>query len=176
MRFDVKENSALMLSGGMDSHVLYHLMLKQGIKLPTLNIKKPNGMDDNKRADVAIKHLGRPTDKDTYEGTVRTVRESILTVYDEVWVASNALPPGEEWSNHPQTPPRPSHAEENARIRLPFLHLTKDKILQLAIDNDISIKGTHSCVSNATVHCRMCWFCKEREWAHRQLGIDTVWD
>lgn len=58
-------------------------------------------------------------------------------------------------------------------VRQPFAELTKDKTVQLAYDLGIAdeiMKYTHSCTQLEEGRCGYCPWCKEREWAFKQIN------
>jgi len=55
----------------------------------------------------------------------------------------------------------------------PFHNLTKDQTVQLAFDLGIAediMDITHSCTERDEGRCGYCPWCKEREWAFKQIG------
>ena len=62
---------------------------------------------------------------------------------------------------------------ETARHLRPFLELTKQDILQEFINEDILdlLAITRSCNTGPRGRCNRCYFCRERAWAVKCLGI-----
>lgn len=167
----------VMVSGGQDSRILHQMLLKDYPDIVTVNIRKPYQMDVVEDADVVIEHIAHGGS--TYKGTLHTVEEKIIPAYDEIWVASTKNPDDDWYANHEEKPARGELLSKYpGKFKTPYQEKYKWEVLQIAIDNKIDLKGTHSCVKQpkAKGHCRTCWFCKERELAYTKLGLDVYWE
>mgnify|MGYP001262443176 CR=1 FL=1 len=172
----------IMVSGGIDSTVLRHMLLKDYPDIVTVNMPKPSskGLRDIVDADVTIDWMPSPNDGDNvYRGTLYTVEQKLIPEYDEIWVASNK-PPEEDWfQNHPLCPKRgeliPKYPN---KFKTPYHDKFKWEIIQIAIDNKIDLTGTHTCSiqPKSEKHCRECFCCKERELAYTKLGLEVYWE
>ena len=54
-------------------------------------------------------------------------------------------------------------------VRLPFLHLYKYHIIDLARQEKIDLSDTMSCIASIDQECGKCWQCMEKKW-----GIDQI--
>lgn len=59
----------------------------------------------------------------------------------------------------------------NAFVKQPFLHCTKDKLVELAKEYGVLelLSITHSCGNNIDTECGVCWNCKEKLWAMNKI-------
>ena len=166
----------VMVSGGQDSRILHHMLLKDYPDIVSVNIRKPHGMDVFD-ADVVIDHMAHG--ESTYTGTLYTVEQKLIPNYDEIWVASNKSPDEDWFQNHPEVPVRGELLPKYpGKFKTPYQEMYKWEVLQIAIDNNIDLTGTYSCVRRPKEqkHCRICWFCKERELAYTKLGLEVYWE
>ncbi len=167
----------VLVSGGQDSRILHHMLRLEYPNIISVNIRKPKNMDVFENADVIIKHIKKGDS--TYTGTLYTVEKKLIPFYDEIWVASNKIPNEEWFINHEECPVRgeliPKYPN---KFKTPYQELFKWEVLQIALNNNINLTGTHSCTRQVKSkgHCRKCWFCKEREWAYNKLGIEVYWE
>ena len=173
----------IMVSGGIDSTILLHMLLKDYPDIVTVNIPKPSSKglrDIVPDADVTIDWIADPNGGDNvYYGTLYTVEQKLIPNYDEIWVASNK-PPEEDWfQNHPLCPKRgkliPKYPN---KFKTPYQDLYKWEVMKIAIDNKIDLTGTYSCSiqPKSEKHCRECFCCKERERAYQKLGLEVYWE
>ena len=173
----------IMVSGGQDSTILHHMLLKDYPDIVTVNIPKPTSKglrDVVPDADVTIDWTANPSHGDNvYWGVLHTVEQKLIPNYDEIWVASNKNPDEDWFQNHPLSPKRgellPKYPD---KFKTPYQEMYKWEVIKIAIDNKIDLTGTHSCSvqPKSEGHCRECWFCKEREWAYKKLGLDFYWE
>ncbi len=168
----------IVMSGGMDSWVLYNLLLRQGSAPTIFNIKRDDDID-------SIHHLKVLTGRSdiiqiygTSNNTFTKIREGIDIVLDQyemdqLYTGVNIIPHIEyfpEFAND-NRPRRPWNIDWPT-LRVPFHHLYKYHIIDLAMSNHIDLSNTISCTVNADSHCGECWFCKERQWGYDQLGLE----
>jgi len=177
----------LMLSGGIDSAILLYLLIKSNpnIQLQPFTIPKTDGA--YLYADPIIEHfnkkfklnisktikVGDPTVYHRLQST--TAINDIFEKYpvDFLFIGINQNPP--ELASLPNAPKRDTKSL-NPRIIFPFVDLYKHNILQFMYDNQQEdlINITHSCTERQTERCNVCWQCKERAWAFKQLDkLDT---
>ena len=187
--FDINltKKYGILISGGLDSAILLALIAKDN---PTVNIQpfsvpKFDGSYHYVKSIIDFintkynsnipysKIVGNPNLHHSQQNA-SGVREIFEKNYvDFLFIGLNQNPP--ELSNMPSAPKRPTHSN-NPRILLPFIELYKDKILNLAYENNLEelINITHTCTEMTDTRCNTCWQCQERAWAFRQLKrIDT---
>ena len=182
----------IMVSGGIDSTILHHMLLKDYPDIVTVNIPKPSSKglrDVVPDADVTVDWMPspgyfdeekkRPHGNNVYRGTLYTVEQKLVPNYDEIYVASNK-PPEEDWfQNHPLCPKRgeliPKYPN---KFKTPYQDMYKWEVMKIAIDNKIDLTGTYTCSiqPKSEKHCRECFCCKEREWSYKKLGLDVYWE
>ena len=65
---------------------------------------------------------------------------------------------------------------EEKDLIFPFYHLYKTDIIQLAETYQLTelYNLTQTCTENHIQRCNMCWQCKERLWAFKQLNINDT--
>lgn len=186
----------VMLSGGVDSAILYYLLLKETIsrecehsigdadldlyEIVPMCVPKTDGANhyaEKVNAEVC-RLLGIPAPRILYMGNPWELHNEIVTnaivtalhynVVTRIFVADNVTPE----VKFPGLEPQRVRSEYNEVIQ-PFFNMTKDKILDLYYTNGVSqlLKVTHSCTEQKTGRCNQCWQCHERAWAFNQLGL-----
>lgn len=177
----------IMLSGGLDSAVLLHLILKQNseIDIQPFTIPKYDGaviyarlvIDYfNKKFSTKIPDIITVGDPNAHHRLQsRTAIEDIFQHYpvDILFIAINQNPP--ELANLPGAPQR-DRCSIDPRIIFPFVNLYKNQILEILFNEQLDdiIDITHSCTEQQQGRCEQCWQCTERAWAFSRLGrIDT---
>jgi hypothetical protein len=161
----------IVMSGGIDSYVLYHLL-----KNPIIfNIARADGFDTANR----IRTL---TGKDVIEVPESTTDpksrigdtiDVILNRYpiDQLYIGINRTPPDDLFPEFdtPNKPYRPWRLD--GVVKAPFLHLYKYHIIDLAKKLGVNLLDTRSCIDNASGdECGHCWQCKEKNWGFQQLS------
>ena len=162
--------TGIVMSGGLDSYVLYCLLDNPII----FNIKRKDGFDN---AD----NVRRLTNKDVIEvdevsrnhwDRVPLTIEKILNDYDidSLFTGINHTPPTDHFPEF-DTASKPSRPwkVDFEKVEAPFLHLYKYHIIDLARQFSLDLTGTLSCLHNLDFHCGECWQCKERQWGFDQL-------
>lgn len=178
LTFNSKPNSGILMSGGIDSFVLYNLF--EMYKPKIFHIKLISGADDinhvkklTKRGDI-ISVKDYPYDPKKPTKKFEKVAKEIFRKYkiDELYLASNRIPPIDCFPefNSKRKPHRP-WVTDNSKIKLPFLTLYKYHIIDLAKRLKIDLSQTQSCLIRKTGHCGKCWQCRERAWAYKQLKM-----
>lgn len=162
---------AVLLSNGIDSKVLLHLLRMVHSDITTINLIRPTGRDIAINADIHMELIEGPGE---FERVRQTILHNIIPYYDQVWGGENAIPNVEWFKNHPDVPTR-CKDEVDGNFYSPFLFYDKAAIIKLAVQYDIDLSDTVSCIVNSDTHCKECWFCKEREWGYVQNGLEVVW-
>lgn len=170
-----KPNCAIVVSGGVDSIVLFHL-LKDLCNLDVFNINRKDGFDNYKRVKKLVKKEVYVIDELT-TNTKNRISTSLKYIndtynYDEIYTAINLMPPIEYFPEFDRSdrPARPwTINTDRHNIRAPFLHLYKYHIISLSLQNNINISGTKSCITSLEDECGECIQCLEKKWAYEQL-------
>ena len=164
-----KPKDAIMMTGGLDSYVLYHLLENPII----FNIKRKDRFDN---ADY-IKELTGSDVIEVDEETTGSDRfklgaHAIMKEYDigHLYTGINHTPPLEffpefDWYQKPNRPWRIDHDQ----FKAPFLHLYKYHIIDLGLSLGLDLDVTHSCLKERKTHCGKCWQCQEKQWGFNQL-------
>jgi hypothetical protein len=65
---------------------------------------------------------------------------------------------------------------ETTYLKYPFMHLEKSHIVDLFYQLNISelLELTHSCDLHETIHCNKCNGCTEKIWGFTQMGINHI--
>lgn len=173
----------IMLSGGLDSAILLHLVLKQhlAIDLQPFTIPKRDGAAlyadpiieyFNHRFSIKLPKsilVGDPNvhHREQSKTAVRDIFQRRLV--DVLFIGINQNPP--ELNMLPGAPQRDRHSTD-PRIVFPFAEFFKDQILQILFDEELDelIDLTHSCTEQQQGRCGKCWQCTERAWAFSRLG------
>lgn len=178
---------ALLYSGGVESTLLYYELLKNANKNSSLNLfivdrhnapvqkaqtlyymLKKSFRDEISTCQV----LKTPDELDNARRMMWAVQE-LSVYYDKIYWGVNAYPPD-------ILPKRDifKNAERKLKkfpgLRLPYLNMTKDKILEQYIKYNITwiLEYTHSCGEPVDNPCTKCFNCRERAWAYQQLGLE----
>ena len=162
----------IIMSGGLDSWVLYNMLTDPII----FNITRSDGFDGAAR----VRELtGKPVIEIPEPTTDHWQRidiaiENILENcnVDQLYDGNNMTPPIDIFPefNILSKPIRPWRCD-HPRYKTPFLHLYKYHIIDLANQLEIPLDGTRSCIVNASGdECGKCWQCKEKKWGFEQLS------
>lgn len=86
---------------------------------------------------------------------------------DIILAGENIVPPEDEVPGGPIR-----YRGKPAKLYKPFFDYTKDVIIQLAIDKNLTevMELSHTCTESKMYRCGNCWQCKERAWAFRQCN------
>lgn len=165
-----KKNSAIIMSGGIDSLVLYNILKDVDI----INIVRKDGFDSGPfpagKSVIGVKEV--TTDhRFRIQRTLLHIKEKLN--YDYIYTGINLAPPTEYFSEFDtdSRPYRPWKITEDW-VKAPFLHLYKYHIIDLARMLNIDISNAQSCLMQINGHCGECWQCKEKKWGYDQLSID----
>lgn len=184
---DVSKKYGILLSGGLDSAILLALILKYypNINIQPFTIPKHDGASLyvnniiahlNNKCNTSIGntiYVGNPNVYHRLQSTTAIMDIFKNHSIDFIFNALNKNP--QELENVNGAPNRIKKSE-HPRFILPFVDLTKDKILSMMYDHNLEdlIDITHSCTEQQTSRCNKCWQCQERQWAFKQLNkIDT---
>lgn len=161
----------IVMSGGIDSYVLYKL-LKDPI---IFNIKRKDGFDNPSRVRYLTGKEITEIDEATNDAENRIGRtiENILNKFPltQLYIGINHIPPLDVFPefNFPGKPYRPWRID-NTIVKAPFLHLYKYHIIDLANQLGLDLSETRSCIHNAAGdECGECWQCREKRWGYEQL-------
>jgi hypothetical protein len=179
---DNEKHYGILLSGGLDSAILLHLLIKinPSINIQPFTIAKTDGA--YLYADPVIDHfnqkfnlsipktivVGDPTVYHRLQST--TAIRDIFSKHpvDHLFIGINQNPP--ELKDLPGAPKRDTKSND-PRIIFPFVDLYKHNILEFmyADNQEDLIDITHSCTEQQVGRCNQCWQCTERAWAFKQL-------
>ena len=188
---------AVLVSGGWDSAVLWYLVksvcMERNQECNPFTVPKLDGAEHyaNLVLEWSSNRLGHALTKTTIVGDISSDNQSdyVTSGGYEIWneglaehlfSAVNKYPPNQR-SLMPEGYPLPNDrfvkTEEHAHLSQPFADLTKDKIIQLGFDLGIANEIapiTHSCTELDRGRCNNCWWCKEREWAFKEIGQEDI--
>lgn len=170
-------DNGLLMTGGMDSWVIYNVLIslvgEDNIRI--FNIDRGDGIDDAAR----ITTLTGRTDitvvpKHDSNRPIADAIDQLLDDYPEIpiFTGVNIIPHTEYFPdfNDDERPRRPWKIDW-PNVRVPFHHLYKYHILELANQLKIDVSATLSCTRQAGTDCGVCWQCREKTWAYEQLGL-----
>lgn len=167
-----KGPKGILMSGGLDSWVLYSLLIKyvDPKELLIFNIKRPDKIDNSSR----VKTLTGRSDIIEID-LVNTVKNSIDVIIDQysdtqIFTGMNIIPHTEYFPEFgdDHRPRRPWKIDWPS-VSVPFHHLYKYHIIDLAMRNHIDLSETLTCTILPDKHCEKCWQCRERIWGFEQL-------
>ena len=189
----------LLLSGGLDSSVLLHLMNKANTSSKyyffTMNkgdnsvghveeLLTYHDMGNNTYEKVVI-NLDEYGSDDRYHGSEKESTGAWKSIYENYWDKIDVLYNGNtgmptedlESSTLPVDRTRSIKAEQKyTKFIMPFIHINKSHTVWLAkkysLDN--IIKYSHTCTEQADGSCGECWQCKERMWGFNYHGYEDV--
>jgi Queuosine biosynthesis protein QueC len=160
----------IVMSGGIDSYVLYHLLTNPII----FNIKRKDGFDNAERVRrltgkqvIEVEEVS-----DNYKNRIGDTMDKILADYnvDQLYMGINHTPPTYYFPEFDvqSKPHRPWRIYGD--VKAPFLHLYKYHIIDLANSLDIDLSDTRSCIGTVSgPECTTCWQCREKRWGYDQL-------
>lgn len=175
-------NIGVLVSGGIDSAVLYYLLLdqhtKQGSKFsitPYTILRKEGSKFYAKGVinhihnifnlpNIELNVVGDPEQPELAQ--VNTGVRDILEHNDFVYLGIIESKP-----EHSLNWIRPTFTETD-RIRYPFLKLQKSHVIDILYKYNLEVllELTHSCAVDERTPCGHCNGCREREWGISQLG------
>ena len=163
--------AGIFISGGLDSALLYYLLLKENPNIvPLLCIKNA---EQQQHALNVITHVQslygikvEPLEMRSTE--VRTaLKEAVFLGFHPVYVGvTKEL---EEFLVDWE----PNNFRDTKWVVGPFKDLDKSQIVDLVIKHQAEhlFLITHSCASQTQGRCNVCNRCRERAWAFSQLGL-----
>ena len=188
---------AVLLSGGWDSAVMWYMVksicMERNQECNPFTVPKIDGAEHyaNKVLEWSSDRLGHALMTTTLVGDVSSDNPSDYVTSGgwDIWnrglgehlfSAVNDYPPNQR-SMLPEGYPLPNDrfqkTDEHKHLSQPFAELTKDAIVQLGFDLGIANEIapiTHSCTELNRGRCNNCWWCKEREWAFKQIGQEDI--
>jgi hypothetical protein len=192
LNLDLTVNNSIMLSGGLDSAILLYLLLDEYQKnsinprLQIFTIPKKDG--SYLYVDAIVEYfnqefkihmpdkifVGNPEAHHRQQSTTAVLE--ILSKYpdiDYIYFATNQNPDRMfDYSNlKPGEYPDRVQKSDHQKVKMPFIDMRKDQILKILFDNDqqVLIDLTHSCTEWTQGRCKICFQCRERQWAFDQL-------
>jgi hypothetical protein len=176
----------ILLSGGLDSAVLFYLLLdacqKQKItpKIIPFTIPKVDGSYLYVASVISwmIEHFNLEIPHYTLVGDITlhhraqsaSAVKDIFTKFprvDYVVIGINQNPPEDIGVEGPTRDTK----SDNPRVLVPFVNLYKTHIVDLIYEHDLQglLDITHSCTEQRVGRCMKCFQCRERAWAFEQL-------
>lgn len=166
---DPPKKVALLMSGGIDSLVLYNLLSKH-TEVEVYTADRGDGFDTPL---TVAEHIGKfpntisvdPSNpKEMMVKAIQNIRGF------DIYLGLNVQPPIEHF---PQfdidgRPYRPFYIPFK-NVKAPFLHMYKYHIIDLAHKEGIDISESQSCLQYRVGHCSRCWQCREITWAFDML-------
>ncbi len=177
----------IMLSGGLDSALLFYLMLKD---CPSANIQpfyiaKHDGshlyipgiisyldsiFGTNTPAPIEV---GTPDIHHTIINQTG-IREVLVRFLDirKLFIGINQNPP-QPWGDPKWIFPVRPTTNNHPRLAMPFMMLYKTHIVDILLQENQQklLELTHTCTEQTTGSCYKCFQCNERLWALEQLGV-----
>tara|TARA_B100000575_G_C23047964_1_gene603257 strand:- start:588 stop:1190 length:603 start_codon:yes stop_codon:yes gene_type:complete len=175
VKINPKGRCAIIMSGGIDSFVLFNL-LSLVTYVDVFNVNRQDGFDNYKRVERLTGQKVNIVNELTTNAATR-IEYSINQIikeynYDEVYAGTNHTPPLAYFPefDRPDRPKRPWYIDhEKYKLRLPFLHLYKYHIIDLARQEKIDLSDTMSCIASTEKECGKCWQCMEKKWGYDLL-------
>jgi len=171
-----KGKIGLMITGGIDSWVLFNLLLQAThLDITLFTIDRKDGFDKVEHVEFLTGRSVIPIPETTtnhkdryFEGITKIFKDFDI---DELYTGINITPPTDFFPEFESVgkPQRPWRKPEYEEIKYPFQHLYKYHIIELAKSNDIDLSETLSCIAHAELPCGECWQCMERAWGFDQL-------
>lgn len=188
--FDVKldfVNPALFFSGGVESTLLYYLYGQKSIPLTLYIIDRRN-----KPIERAINAYHLVNEKIPYQKKLKIypipkleshqeipfLYDRVLQKHDVVIYGANKYP--DDKSIRPLNEKNYIQDEKinsDPFTYAPFMNYDKSQVIDMYFKLNIEhlLSHTHSCGSGNTIPCKVCFNCKEREWAYKKLQKKIDW-
>lgn len=174
----------VLVSGGIDSAILYYLMLEENRRLGNLHVIKPltiqrkegsryfanlvvahvqSSFGQKYKAPIIVGNNALPEDQQVRSGVNQAYRMGYAQVYVGVIDQIPEHTIGWEKIGY----------DENEFYRIPLVNLQKFHIIDLV--NQFGQQGlfyiTHACDQLEMTRCNTCNGCRERNWGFNQLGL-----
>lgn len=179
-KFNYNNKIGVLVSGGLDSALMYYMVLKENTIENKFDIKPYTILRKEGSKHFAIKvinHIHKllniaETDLNVVgDNTLPEIRQvesgvnDLLVHNDFVYVGIIESRPehSENWYRH--------KFEETERLRYPLLKFQKSHVIDLIYKLNLEsvIQYTHSCASDELIPCLKCNGCLEREWGFREI-------
>lgn len=177
---------ALLYSGGVESTLLYFLLLKENNTALNLfivdrynnpipkaislyNKLKESWGDTNSTCSVIDTDINL-SNTQRIKYAIKEISKTHNTI---VW-GMNAYPDNIRPKLKESTMTHPGKVlSNNPKLKMPFIDYTKDIIIKMYYDNNIHhvLEDTHSCGEPVGTPCGSCFNCREREWAYNKLNL-----
>lgn len=175
-------------SGGLDSTILLHLIIKYFPEYEptvfTVNFTVgDNEVNSNRVLEqmklLYLKHVIINADLITHHSKIlpSTISNVLVSgLVDFVFTAGNSVPPEGNIESKFNSPVRIPKNPNPAKMCIPFLDVYKYHILDLYYRENAEhlIPFTHSCAELTVGYCDKCWFCGERKWAFKKLNKEPL--
>lgn len=181
----------VLVSGGIDSAVLLYLLAREIVENNLeieLDVVSFSSVVNNKKIKQVIQYIEQkffikiPYNLSAKSGWIREVVSNVFEVCqsDYVYTGCNLVvtdkfTPTRYITN--DTPPVRGEPFNERHLR-PFINYDKIKILELYIEHNLLdlLKITHSCGFSSIEECGECYFCTEKIWATKTLGINQLFN
>ena len=163
--------AGIFISGGLDSALLYYLLLKENKKIVPLLCVKNADQQNYARAVIAyIQSLYQinvePVELRSTDIKI-AIKEAVFLGFHPIYLGVtkelDEFLVGWEPNNFVNT----------KWVLGPFKDMDKSQVVELAIQNKAEhlFLITHSCAGQSQGRCTVCNRCRERAWAFSQLGL-----
>lgn len=177
----------IMLSGGLDSALLFYLMLKDcpTAKIQPFYIPKKDGshlyipniisyIDSLFGSTTALPIQVGVSDVDHTIINQTGIKE-VLTKHcyvQKLFIGINQNPP-QPWGNPNWIFPVRPTSNNNPKLSMPFMMLYKTHIVDILLQEgqEKLLELTHTCTEQTVGSCKLCFQCNERIWALEHFGI-----
>lgn len=161
----------ICISGGLDSALLYHLILKENKHVIPLLVYKNDDQQQHARSVISYLHKLHNVkvepillnNRDIRLAIDEAIKSGFRTVYVGVIKELEEFLVGWE----------PNNFKNSKWVRGPFREFDKRQIVDLVVKNNVEelFCITHSCATQGQGRCLVCNRCREREWGFSQLGL-----
>jgi len=175
----------ILLSGGLDSALLYYLLLKENrdignlFKITPYTILRKEG--SRQHALGVINYINSLFNIES--ANLNVVGDNTLPEIKQVISGQNDVLLENDFVYVGIIEARPEHSigwerpgfKEKLRVLYPFLNLQKSHIVDLICQNNLQplFELTHSCAVHETDPCGVCNGCRERQWGLEQMNLPT---
>jgi len=180
---NVSGRAGIMLSGGVDSWILYNLLLHEDADLDIFFMTRKDGHDwvgllENLLPPEEYSKVIQVEEKsDDPAWRLPSTCDYIVEHYniDQLYYGINHTPPIEhfpEFEGKGKPLNRPWRIDNWKGVFTPFYHVYKYHTIDLAHQFNIDISKCDTCYDPNVEWdqpCGVCWGCRERQWGHDQL-------